>query len=128
LSVSVGVLFITDLYLIGRFKRYGTVAEALQSLRPWMLGGFALMFVSGGLLFWSEAATVYTSPWFRLKMLFLALAGVNALLFEARLGRKMVKWTHVARVPAAAQVAGWISLASWTAVIIFGRWVAYAHT
>lgn len=128
LSISVGLLFITDLRLIGRFRRREPVSDLLGSLRPWMLSGFALMFVTGGLLFWSEAATVYASRWFKLKMLFLALAGLNALLFELRLGRKLAGWNTLDNPPTTAKIAGWTSLICWTAVIILGRWVAYAHT
>ena len=128
LSLSVGLLFITDLRLIGRFRRHEPVSEVLDQLRPWMLGGFAVMFLSGGLLFWSEAATVYASAWFRLKLLFLVLAAGNALFFEARLGRKLASWNTLEHTPIGARVAGWASILCWTAVIVFGRWVAYAHT
>jgi uncharacterized membrane protein SirB2 len=128
LSVSVGLLAITDLRLIGRFRTQAPVSDILRELRPWMLGGFVVMFVSGALLFWSEAATVYVSPWFRLKMLFLAVAGANALIFEASLGRRLIEWNDRVQPPLAARLAGWTSLVCWAAVIALGRWVAYAHT
>lgn len=127
LSVSVGLLAIADLRLIGKFRRHEPVTAVLEPLRPWILAGFGLMFVSGALLFWSEAATVYASPWFKLKVLFLFLAGINALLFELRLGRNVAAWNTRENPPAGAKVAGWTSLICWTAVIVFGRWVAYAH-
>lgn len=128
LAFSVGLIVITDLRLIGKFRRHEPVAEVLEQLRPWLLAGFAMMFVTGGLLFASEAATVMASPWFKLKMLFLLLAGVNALWFELKLGRRLAAWNELDSPPIGAKVAGWTSLACWTAVIIFGRWVAYAHT
>jgi hypothetical protein len=128
LSLSVGLLFIADLRLIGKFRRHEPVSDVLDQLRPWMLAGFAVMFLSGGLLFWSEAATVYASLWFRLKILFLFLAGANALLFETRLGRNLASWNTLEQPPVGAKIAGWTSILCWTAVIVFGRWVAYAHT
>lgn len=128
LSLSVGLLALIDLRLLGIFRRQEPVSEVLAELRPWMLVGFALMFTSGALLFWSEAATVYASPSFRLKVLFLVLAGLNALLFEARLGRRLASWNTLERPPAGVRAAGCASLICWTAVIVFGRWVAYAHT
>ena len=42
------------------------------------------MFSSGALLFWSEAEKCYRSPTFRIKLMFLALAGLNALFFEIK--------------------------------------------
>jgi hypothetical protein len=128
LSLSVGLIVITDLRLIGAFQRREPVSEVLQQLRPWLLLGFALMFLTGTLLFISEAATVYASPWFKLKLLFLLLAGINALWFELRLGRRVKVWNDLHRPPLGARIAGWTSLSCWTAVVIFGRWVAYAHT
>jgi uncharacterized membrane protein SirB2 len=128
LSLSVGLIVITDLRLIGRFQRREPASDVLQQLRPWLIAGFALMFVTGVLLFISEAATVYTSPWFKLKLLFLLLAGINALWFELKLGRRLKSWSEQERPPLGAQIAGWTSLTCWTAVIVFGRWVAYAHT
>jgi hypothetical protein len=128
LSLSVGLIIVTDLRLIGRFRRNEPVSEVLEQLRPWLLVGFAVMFLTGGLLFVSEAAKVFASPWFKLKMLFLLLAGVNAAWFEVKLGRKLDAWNDAAILPIGARIAGWTSLGCWTAVIVFGRWVAYAHT
>jgi hypothetical protein len=128
LAFSVGLIGITDLRLIGKFRRREPVSEVLEQLRPWLLAGFAMMFVTGGLLFISEAAKVYASGWFRLKMVLLLLAGINALWFELTLGRRLCAWNDWERPPLGARIAGWTSLACWTAVIISGRWVAYAHT
>jgi hypothetical protein len=128
LAFSVGLIIITDLRLIGRFRRGEPVSEVLQQLRPWLLAGFAMMFATGGLLFASEAAKVIVSPWFKLKLLFLLFAGINALWFELRLGRRLAEWNDLDSPPLGARVAGWASMGCWTAVIIFGRWVAYAHT
>jgi hypothetical protein len=119
LSLSVGLIVITDLRLIGAFQRRQPVSEVLDSLRPWLLAGFSIMFLTGILLFISEAAMVYASPWFKLKLLFLLLAGINALWFELR---------QLKLPPLGVKIAGWTSLSCWTLVIVFGRWVAYAHT
>ena len=128
LALSVGLLALTDLSLIGYFRRQYPLEATLQPLRPWMLGGFALMFASGGLLFWSEAATVYATPWFKWKMVFLLTAGLNALVFELRLGRRRPDPGPPQTPPLPAKIAGWVSLLCWTLVIVCGRWVAYAHT
>jgi hypothetical protein len=128
LAFSAGLIVITDLRLIGTFRRREPVSEVLEALRPWLLAGFAMMFVTGGLLFISEAAKVIVIPWFKLKMLFLLLAGINALWFELKLGRKLAAWDTLPSPPIGAKIAGWISLACWAAVIFLGRWVAYSHT
>lgn len=122
LAVSVGLILMTDLRLIGATLKREPVSDVTKQLRVWMLSGFAVMFLSGGLLFWSEAAKLYYSPTFRLKLLFLFLAGVNALVFETTIGRSVVDWRVL---PGRAKFAGWASLICWIGVILFGRWTAY---
>lgn len=125
LALSVGLIFVTDLRLIGwRFKGEG-VSDVMRQLRPWMLTGFATMFLTGGLLFWAEAARCYQSPTFRVKVAFLVLAGLNALYFETITGRAVGIWEGTSTPPRAVRVAGWLSIVCWTGVVIFGRWTAY---
>jgi hypothetical protein len=123
LSLSVGLILFTDLRLIGVLMKDSKVSDITKQLKPWMLAGFIIMFITGGLLFWSEAVRVYASVTFRFKLLFLFLAGVNALVFETTIGRQAESWDH--DVPPRAKLAGWISLICWAAVVLFGRWTAY---
>ena len=123
LAISVGLILVTDLRLVGAALTREPVADVMKQLRTWMLSGFLVMFVSGGLLFWSEAARLYDSPTFRAKLIFLFLAGVNALVFETTVGKSVVDWNTI--VPPRAKFAGWASLICWAGVIIFGRWTAY---
>jgi hypothetical protein len=125
LGLSVGLLALIDLRLIGAFMRSSPVSELLAPLRPWMLAGFALMFASGVLLFWAEAADLYREPLFRVKLAFIAVAGANALYFEWRVGSRAQRWGQDTAIPAGARFAGWASLACWGLVIVCGRWVAY---
>jgi len=123
LTISVGLILMTDLRLIGAALRRESVADVTKQLRPWMLSGFLVMFLSGALLFYCEAAKVYDSPTFRVKLIFLLLAGINAFVFETTVGRNVLEWNQA--VPPRAKLAGWVSLICWTGVIVFGRWTAY---
>jgi hypothetical protein len=125
LSVSVGLILITDLRLIGAILKSERPSGVMRELRGWMLAGFALMFSSGALLFWAEAAKCYKSPAFRFKMIFLLLAGLNALLFETTLGKTVGAWDDLPVLPQRARMAGWVSLICWSGVVVFGRWTAY---
>lgn len=122
LTVSVGLILLTDLRLIGFTMRREPVSDVTMQLRTWMLSGFAVMFITGILLFYAEAAKLYRSPTFRLKLIFLLLAGINALVFETTIGRSVQDWKFL---PGRAKFAGWASLICWTGVILFGRWTAY---
>jgi hypothetical protein len=123
LALSVGVIVITDLRLIGMAMARERVADVTKQLKVSMMIGFVIMFVTGGLLFSCEAAKLYVSIPFRIKLMVLLMAGVNALLYETTIGRSVEHWK--AAPPPRAKFAGWVSLLCWALVIIFGRWTAY---
>jgi hypothetical protein len=125
LALSVGLILITDLRLTGIVMAGERPVDIIRPLKVLMITGFVLMFSSGALLFWAEAAKCYKSPAFRFKMIFLLLAGLNALYFESTLGRNTAAWSAATVLPSRARLAGWLSLICWIAVISFGRWTAY---
>jgi hypothetical protein len=88
--------------------------------------GFALMFVTGGLLFWAEAITAYDSVHFWIKLGLILLAGLNALYFERVTHKGIASWDSAPVPPLKARIAGFASLILWTAVIITGRTMAYS--
>ena len=125
LSVSFGLIFVTDLRLLGIWLRRVPVTDVLHQLRPYVLGGFALTFVSGGLVFWSEAATVVVSPLWTVKILLILLGGLNALYFEFVIAKRPEVVENRAPLPSSVRYAGLASMTIWIVVIICGRLLAY---
>jgi hypothetical protein len=125
LSVSFGLIFVTDLRLLGIWLRRVPVTDVLHQLRPYVLGGFALTFVSGGLVFWSEAATVVVSPLWTVKILLILLGGLNALYFEFVIAKRPEVVENRAPLPLSVRYAGLASMTIWIVVIICGRLLAY---
>lgn len=125
LSVSVGLIFLTDLRLMGLLLRRIPVNDVLRHLRPYVLGGFVALFLSGALLFWSSAARMLESPAFAFKLLFIALAGLNALYFEFVIAKRQPVEGHESVLPRAFRYAGFASLSLWTLVIVSGRLIPY---
>jgi hypothetical protein len=125
LSISVGLIFLTDLRLIGVLLRHVPVIDVLRHLRLYVLGGFAVVFVTGGLLFWAEAVAVVDSPATPFKFAFMLLAGLNAIYFEFVVAKRPAIAHRRGRLPLSARFAGYASLSLWTLVIVFGRLIAY---
>jgi hypothetical protein len=121
-----GTIMLVDFRLLGLGLRSVPVAQLVARIVPATLGGFGLMVVTGGLLFSSEAVKMYHSPAFRIKMLLLALAGLNALIFHLTIYRDVAHWDPASAVPARARLAGLLSLVFWIAIIAAGRAIAYA--
>jgi hypothetical protein len=120
-----GTIMLVDLRLLGLTLRDEPVADVVERLVPWTLRGFALMFVTGALLFTSEAVKLYNSPAFRIKLVLLALAGLNALIFHRTIYRDVARWDRAAVAPLRARVTGLLSLVFWIAIIVAGRAIAY---
>ena len=74
LALSVGVLVWFDLRLMGWGMKHQPVSQVHKQVMPLAFIGFVVMFISGVLLFWSEAEKCYLSGFFRAKVLFLILA------------------------------------------------------
>lgn len=120
----VGATSILDLRLMGLSLKDDTVSSVADGTLRWALYGFALMLVTGGLMFVSEASRCYTNTGFRWKMLLIALAGVNALLFHFTAYRSVHKWEQGA-TPFGAKFAGAFSILMWFGIVALGRWVAF---
>jgi predicted histidine transporter YuiF (NhaC family) len=125
LAVSVGLLVWFDLRLLGVGMKHQPISQIHKQIMPYAVIGFVIMFVSGALLFWSEAEKCYRSGFFRAKIAFLVIAAFNATIFELRTKKTIAEWDKHPIPPMKARIAGWLSLLSWTAVIIAGRATAY---
>jgi hypothetical protein len=120
-----GAIMLVDLRLLGAALRRVPVVQVVARIVPATLGGFGVMLVSGGLLFSSEAVKMYHSPAFRIKVILLALVGLNALIFHRTIYRDAANWDP-AVTPARARLAGLLSLVFWIGIIAAGRAIAYA--
>jgi len=125
LALSVGLIVFTDLRLVGLFLRDVPASQLLRQLRPWILGGFAVQFLTGILLFWSSATKVVELPIFWLKLVVILLAGINVLWFELKWVRRVAEWDTEVAPPKAVRLAGWASFGFWVIVVISGRLIPY---
>ena len=125
LALSVGTIIWFDLRLLGLVWRTSPVSTVFSRVRPVMMVGFAIMFVTGALLFTSRASEAFGSGYFRVKMGLLVLSGLNVLLFHLTVDRRRDRWELADPPPFPARVAGFVSLILWFAVIAAGRIMAY---
>jgi len=110
---------------MGWGMRHQPISQVHRQVMPIATVGFVIMFVTGILLFWSEAEKCYLSGFFRAKLVFLLAAGINAAVFELGTKKTIEDWDKYPIPPARARMAGLISIISWTAVIAAGRATAY---
>ena len=126
IGLSVGLLCWFDLRLLGLVMTHEPISKVWKRVMPSPFAGFVLMFITGGLLFWAEAATAYNSVHFWIKIALILLAGINAGYFELSTHKHVSEWDTEIVPPLRARLAGLTSLVLWTAVIVTGRTMAYA--
>lgn len=124
--VLVGSTSVLDLRLMGVAFKDFTVSMLAKRFLPWIWGGFVVQVVTGVLLFASEATKMYGSDVFRAKMLMIAAAGINALVFHMIAYRSVGRWERDPVAPFSARFAGAFSILLWFGIVGAGRWIAYS--
>lgn len=122
--VLVGAAVMFDLRLLG-LSRNLPVSGLARHLLRWSQASALIVVPTGLLLFAAEATTLAGSGVFRLKLVLVALAGVNAAVFHRFTFRTSTSWDRSGPTPPAARTAAFISLLLWTGVITCGRLIAY---
>ncbi|MBV9769138.1 MAG: hypothetical protein JOZ32_06180 [Bryobacterales bacterium] len=120
-----GTIAVVDLRLLGFGMRRSPVSSVLGQVLPWTRFGFVFMLLTGSLIAWSEPLKLYKSPFFRVKLAFLTLAGLNALFFHYSVSRGIGAWDSASLTPARARLAAVISIVCWICVIAAGRAIGY---
>jgi hypothetical protein len=122
--VLVGAAFMFDLRLLGLSRGLPVSAMAEHLLR-WSRLALVLVAPTGALMFTAHATEMAANPAFRLKLLLIAAAFLNAGLFHRWPFRAVGDWDTEIAAPWPARLAGGLSLVLWTAVIACGRLLAY---
>ena len=125
LCIFVGLAVMLDLRLLGVTLRRVPVSEVVHRLLPWMIAGFVVMVISGGLLFYAIPVRSYQSVFFRFKMVMLILAGLNVWVFDTGIYRRVADWDLDRVAPRGARMAGTVSLILWALIVLSGRMIAY---
>jgi hypothetical protein len=125
IALVVGSIFIVDLRLLGVTSKRKPVTELAGEVLPWTWGLFCLAVVTGGMMFASKAPSYFENTQFRLKMLCLALAGINMVVFHLFTYRSVHLWDRDRPTLLGAKIAGGTSLTLWVLVVAFGRWIGF---
>ena len=125
LCLFLGMAVMFDLRLLG-FTLVGVpMTEIRRWLGPWMVAGFIVMVTTGVMLFYAIPIRSYHSIFFRIKVVALILAGLNAFVFHATIDRRLEEWDRDPVPPRAARRAGATSLVLWAVIVVAGRMIAY---
>jgi hypothetical protein len=123
LTLVIGIVGFFDLRLIGFFSRIPV--NAVRSLMPFALFGFFLNLVTGVIfLVGHPEQYVHNIAWWY-KVGFLALVGLNALVFEVMFVNDVNRMVPGDDTPTGAKVIGTVSLIAWFGVLYWGRMLPF---
>ncbi|HEV2985532.1 MAG TPA: DUF6644 family protein [Vicinamibacterales bacterium] len=125
LCLFLGTAIMFDLRLLGLTLVGVPMTEIRRRLGPWMAGGFVIMVMTGALLFYAIPVRSYQSVWFRIKVVTLLLAGLNAFVFHSGIDRRVAEWDRDLVPPPEARRAAARSLVLWGVIVVAGRLIAY---
>jgi len=125
LMLFAGTIFLVDFRLLGWGFRKTPVSVISDRVLPLTIFGFLLMVVTGVLLFYAKPLLYYHNLWFRLKLIFLAVAVINIFIFHYKVQKDRDAWDTSPRPPGKARLSAAVSIISWITVITFGRFIAY---
>jgi len=128
LSLVFGTILIIDLRLLGVASTHRSFKQMASDILKWTWAAFALTVLTGSLMFITNSRVYYHNSFFRVKMLLLALSGINMLVFELTAGRTIHRWDAAPSAPRAGKAAAALSLAMWIGIIIMGRLVGFRTT
>src|SRR4051794_36139801 len=125
ISLVIGSIAMVDLRLLGYASTKRAFTEVARPVLRWTWTGFVLAALTGFLMFMSQAVDYFATATFRIKLILIALAGINMLIFEFITVRGVQTWDLNSAPPTPARLAGAISLTCWVLVFVFGRWTGF---
>jgi hypothetical protein len=125
IALFVGTAAMMDLRLLGVSFGGVPASEFTSRMLPWTRGAFAVMVLTGLLIFYSAPVRYYHNVFFRAKMILLVISGLNIWLFHGRIHKRVAEWDVDAVPPRSARIAGAVSLTVWALIVVFGRMIAY---
>jgi hypothetical protein len=123
LSLLIGTIGMFDLRLLGMGRR--VPLRALHKLVPWGVAGYVLALITGIMFLATEPDQYLFNSAFHLKVLFMAIAGVNVATFYLAVFRRVKLVGSGEEAALSAKVIAALSLFLWTGVIVFGRMLTF---
>ncbi|MFU8814731.1 MAG: DUF6644 family protein [Pseudomonadales bacterium] len=125
LMVFLGMLCVIDLRMLGLIFTNLPASKVAERLDKPMMIGFAVMVITGFILYFAIPVRTTQSVWFRIKVVLLIAAGINALIVRSRIKAAKGSWDNDPRPPRGIRVGAAVSLGLWAGVVVTGRSIAY---
>jgi len=120
-----GLILMMDLRLLGVGNMQTPFSQLQRRLFPYQMVGMIFSAITGLALVYAQPMRFYVNIFFWVKMVMMALAGLNALAFHYLTYNSVSRWDRDPILPPAARLAGALGMALWVGVVVSGRLIAY---
>jgi hypothetical protein len=125
LMLSLGMLVIIDLRMLGVWLGDVPASKVAARIGTPMFIGFSIMVITGFVLTTANPVRFEHSVWFRVKLILLVVAFINAVLFHRHMNRSVGTWDTDKKPPTRTRAAAALSLSLWVLIVTCGRFIAY---
>lgn len=125
LMLFFGTILLVDLRMLGVSFREYPLSVLSRRVLPLTVTAFLFMLVTGALLFFAKPEIYWHNIWFRVKLIMLAVAMINIVVFHYMIQKNQEAWDTAPSPPRKVKLSAIVSLTSWILVIAFGRFIAY---
>jgi len=127
LALMLGTITVVDLRLLGLASKGRSAGRVSSEVLKCTWGAFAVVALTGVIMFTTNARVYAHNTAFLIKLVLLAAAGINMVVFHATAERSISRWDRQAAPPIGKATAV-LSLALWIAVVFAGRVVGFTTT
>jgi hypothetical protein len=128
LGVVFGTILVVDLRALGIASTHRPFTRLSTELLRLTWGAFAISALTGSLMFITNARVYAHNTSFQVKMILLALAGVNMAVFHLTAGRSVATWDQAPTAPRTGRITAGVSLGLWLGIILAGRVIGFTTT
>ena len=127
ISTLMGSALMINLRILNMAGREQTVTSTARRFIPWIWWGFVVALVTGLVQIVAEPVRdlVNLAFWGKMSLLFISL--LLLAFFQSTLVRSVAIWEETPSGRSWAQVLAVLSILMWVAIVILGRWIAYAQ-
>jgi len=127
LSLMLGTITVVDLRLLGLASKGRSAWRVSSEVLKWTWLGFAVVALSGLVMFTTNARVYAHNTAFLIKLGLLVVAGINMAIFHLTAERTIDRWDRQA-APPIGKAAAILSLLLWVGVVFAGRVIGFTTT
>jgi len=125
LMVFFGTILFVDLRLLGLIFRQTPISVISERVLKLTIFSMVIVLVTGVVLFFAKPEEYWHNIWFRAKLVLLAVAIANVVIFHFIIQKNQVEWDTAESPPSKAKMSALVSILSWVLIISCGRLIAY---